>query len=330
MLKIKKNKMKGSTHRMDLFEKFDRQKLQKITLIVITALTLVAIVLLLAIIIVSTKDDPNPDMPNNDIIDKINIDDIEFKELNLSSDDLLKGSLILVNSEHIYTSPADTELLNIAEYRNNHGHTQSNFLYSVGDINKFALQADAMKQAHTMLVKLLEDTKDDSIKISAAYGKDDNTKDIHTGYTMVLTVAGKAEVYLSDASNASLKNWLDNNAQDYGFVIRYPADKAELTGVSDYDYAFRYVGIPHSRYMKSNNLCLEEYIALLKGEHASTKEALIIEDGNKVYMIYYTEAGAGDTVRVPKAVLRPDGSNAYEYTMSSTNEGGVIVTVELK
>lgn len=62
-----------------------------------------------------------------------------------------------------------------------------------------------------------------------------------------------------------------DNAYKYGFVIRYPDGKESVTGVSDYNYAFRYVGYAHAYYMHENGLCLEEYISLLQKKYSDSR-----------------------------------------------------------
>lgn len=59
--------------------------------------------------------------------------------------------------------------------------------------------------------------------------------------------------------------WLQNNAENYGFVLRYPKDKQEITGITYESWHWRYVGIEHAKVMKEKGYCLEEYIDYLKG-----------------------------------------------------------------
>jgi hypothetical protein len=53
--------------------------------------------------------------------------------------------------------------------------------------------------------------------------------------------------------------WLATHAQEYGFIIRYPKDKSDITGYSYEPWHIRYVGKPLAKYIYENNLCLEEY-----------------------------------------------------------------------
>ena len=54
--------------------------------------------------------------------------------------------------------------------------------------------------------------------------------------------------------------WLMKNAHHYGFILRYPEDKTEITGIIYQPWHWRYVGIDAATEMKENNLCLEEYL----------------------------------------------------------------------
>lgn len=61
-------------------------------------------------------------------------------------------------------------------------------------------------------------------------------------------------------SSTNEYKWLVNNAHKYGFVLRYPEDKTESTGMIYQPWHWRYVGVDVANEMKSNNLCLEEYL----------------------------------------------------------------------
>jgi D-alanyl-D-alanine carboxypeptidase len=56
--------------------------------------------------------------------------------------------------------------------------------------------------------------------------------------------------------------WLMAHAQDYGFILRYPADKTEITGVKFEPWHWRYVGIETAKEIKASGKCLEEYLNL--------------------------------------------------------------------
>ncbi|MFT4215608.1 MAG: M15 family metallopeptidase [Micropruina sp.] len=54
--------------------------------------------------------------------------------------------------------------------------------------------------------------------------------------------------------------WLADNAWRYGFVLRYPPGKADLTGISYEAWHYRYVGREVARTCHDRGLVLEEYV----------------------------------------------------------------------
>lgn len=58
--------------------------------------------------------------------------------------------------------------------------------------------------------------------------------------------------------------WLEDNSWKFGFVIRYPKDKTEITRIIYEPWHVRYVGNVHSEIMKAKDMCLEEYVEYLK------------------------------------------------------------------
>ncbi len=62
--------------------------------------------------------------------------------------------------------------------------------------------------------------------------------------------------------NTSAYEWLQANAADYGFILRYPSDKTDITGVKFEPWHWRYVGVENASSIKNSGLCLEEYLGL--------------------------------------------------------------------
>lgn len=64
----------------------------------------------------------------------------------------------------------------------------------------------------------------------------------------------------SDFDKTKEYAWLTANAHKYGFVLRYPEEKFAITGVRARPWHWRYVGVDAAAEMKTQNLCLEEYL----------------------------------------------------------------------
>ncbi|MBQ4627180.1 MAG: M15 family metallopeptidase [Clostridia bacterium] len=56
--------------------------------------------------------------------------------------------------------------------------------------------------------------------------------------------------------------WLSENAADYGFIMRYPEDKQDITKIIYEPWHWRYVGVEAAQEMKASGQCLEEYLGL--------------------------------------------------------------------
>ena len=57
-------------------------------------------------------------------------------------------------------------------------------------------------------------------------------------------------------------NWMINNAYKYGFILRYPEDKADILGYSYESWHFRFVGEEIAKTIQEKNIIYEEYYAL--------------------------------------------------------------------
>ena len=57
--------------------------------------------------------------------------------------------------------------------------------------------------------------------------------------------------------------WLCENAEDFGFILRYPKDKIDITRITYEPWHWRYVGVGHARVMNEKGLCLEEYLGTI-------------------------------------------------------------------
>lgn len=74
-------------------------------------------------------------------------------------------------------------------------------------------------------------------------------------------------------ANTAMYRWMTENAEDYGFVMRYSEEKKDITGVIHESWHWRFVGINHAKQMNKLDMCLEEYIEYL--ENGIKKEKTI-------------------------------------------------------
>ena len=287
---------------MDFLENFDKQRLQRITLIVIAALTLLALILLLVIIISSVEGN----IGAGGIFG--NTENIEFESKPVTENQLVTGSLVLADDSHPYVvDESALALIGCQSYRNEHRTTEKGPYYA----GNHMLTSEAMAAAHNMLTDAESAVGDDDLMIWYAYGQDDGITVEYKTAQLIYLSAYEGKPLTEDYSS-----WLEANAVKYGFVKKL-------------ENGYRYVGTVHAKYMDDNNMNLEEYIEYLKDKTSHTSP-LSVKINKSVYYVYYESAVAGDNINVPVQTENSDGSMSYDYTISGTNEGGVIITVKVK
>ena len=66
---------------------------------------------------------------------------------------------------------------------------------------------------------------------------------------------------LDDAqANTPVQQWLLEHCWEYGFILRYPADKEAVTGIIYEPWHYRYVGEDNAKAIRDSGLCLEEWL----------------------------------------------------------------------
>ena len=108
-------------------------------------------------------------------------------------------------------------------------------------------------------------TKEQAIKKENIERTFPGTSEHHSGLCM--DVLNKGNQYLSVQFDKSPEfKWLSENAENYGFVLRYPKDKENITEIMYEPWHYRFVGVDNAKEMNRLNMCLEEYIDYLDGK----------------------------------------------------------------
>ena len=78
-----------------------------------------------------------------------------------------------------------------------------------------------------------------------------------TGLSLDIASA-KSDIF----ENSKEFKWMKENAYKYGYILRFPKTKAEITGFRYEAWHYRYVGKDIAKYMYENNLTFDEYYAI--------------------------------------------------------------------
>ena len=85
------------------------------------------------------------------------------------------------------------------------------------------------------------------------------TSEHHTGLAADI-VTPTHQTLDPEFADTEAGQWLQEHAWEYGFVLRYPEDKQDVTKIIYESWHYRFVGKTHAKLMKESGLCLEEYL----------------------------------------------------------------------
>ena len=207
----------------------------------------------------------NPNLSIEDIVTKVNLNlDKEIytdtrPSTNLNTNYLLVNKFNYLDSNYI---PENLELLD-------NSYAKSG-IYLV-------------KEAKDNIERLISDAKNDgmNIRVISAYRsysyqenlynnyvKNDGVENADTysarpGYsehqTGLVVDITRAFDDFNNFENTNEYNWMLENAHNYGFILRYPKDKEDITTYSFEAWHYRYVGVELAQKIKASNLTFDEY-----------------------------------------------------------------------
>lgn len=99
---------------------------------------------------------------------------------------------------------------------------------------------------------------EDAAKIVAKPG----TSEHQTGLACDITDVYRDPKTIEECGSTATYQWMSQHCQEYGFIVRFPDGKADITGIMYEPWHFRYVGVEAATYIMENGLCFEEFLDL--------------------------------------------------------------------
>ena len=296
----------------------EKARRQRQVLIVMCAIAALIVIVLVSLIIGAVADGSGSSKGETISSSKIKWDDDTVDD-----DDTLKGSLVLIDGDHEYMFPRHS-LASISEFIED--EYDGDAPYEISGASDL-MAREALEALDKFLSAFAEENDDKVLLVHWAYRSEAQQEAIHNGGSTG-TAPGYSDhhsgygcsIYREDRDELKTSdyNWLVEHAVEYGFIVRYPEDKEDITGEEDYEEYFRYVGVAHATYMYENELCLEEYLEFLADEVSADRPLTVNgADGGKYDVYYYPVDGETD-IQVPVNC---------DYEISGTIDGGVVVTV---
>lgn len=229
-----------------------------------------------------------------------------------------KGNLVLVNSEHpIHPEGIRSDIVYVVDEEDllqGYGIMDQTLMLSREVTAKFQKMVEAAGREGVRYF-LMSSGYRDFEKQDELYRQKGSDYALPAGYSehnlgLSLDI-GSSLAAMSEAPEGA---WLEKNAWKFGFILRYPKDKVNVTGIQYEPWHFRYVGMPHSAVMYKNHMVLEEYLEMLKEK----KDVTVDLDG-ATYDIHHYQVSKDTKIYLPE-------NDAYD--ISGDNMQGVIVTVK--
>ena len=207
----------------------------------------------------------NSEISLNDVVALVNVNrDNEFYE-NITNTDTTKNEAMLVNKYHALTS--DYEAPDIVD-------VSSTYAYSGQKLNKDAYEAfknlanDAKKEGYTIVILSSYRTfesqeslwtsrkKSQGIQKADSYAARAGSSEHETGYAIDV-----ADYYDKNDSfkDTGAYQWMINNSYKYGYILRYPEGKENVTGYAYESWHYRYVGVELATKVYNEGITFDEY-----------------------------------------------------------------------
>lgn len=266
----------------------------------------------------------------------------DSKFLTASVADTKSGSLILVNKQHGYTFDNTPSLTKNSSNVSVYGAKSKN--YFVKDIN-VSLDEETITALNAMLddfyancgnkknvivtqglrtydeQQAMLELKQSQYGMNQTIAQTPGYSEHHTGYA--IDISTYVNNVMGTFTGENEYKWVHDNAHKYGFILRYPLGKEDITEISYESWHFRYVGVPHAQYIYRNGLSLEEYITLLSDCTYGNALEIYDEVTAQKYSVYSVAVNI-DGTHVPV----PTVAEGTSYSLSGDNCGSIIVTVK--
>ncbi|ULL16924.1 VanY-A/VanY-F/VanY-M family D-Ala-D-Ala carboxypeptidase [Paenibacillus sp. H1-7] len=247
------------------------------------------------------------------------VSQLKQQTITITKDQVYQGDLLLVNKEYpVHKEGIKSDVIKLSQHKQ--------LIRGYGLLDNRIQLSESVAQRFIEMVGAAQKDKVSHFSITSGYrGLEEQSQLYQEMGSDYALPAGYSEHNLGlsldigstqmEMNQAPEGKWLNKNAWKYGFILRYPKDKAAITGIQYEPWHYRYIGLPHSAIMQEKRFVLEQYLDYLKKE----KSIAFTVDGTK-YQVAYYPVSQNTAIKVPAN---------RQYEISGNNMDGIIVTVRL-
>ena len=207
----------------------------------------------------------NKDLSLDKIVSSVNSNLDKTKYEDVEKTDTSKNELMLVNKYYYLTEDYVPNDLIILDSKYNKGVNSSmrkiaaDAFMEMSDaalLDNIIIKNASAYRSYSYQKNLYDKyVEKDGIKAADTYSARAGFSEHQTG------LASDINQIDSGFENTDAFKWLDENAYKYGFILRFPKDKEDITGYQYESWHYRYVGKEAAKIITDENLTLEEYYA---------------------------------------------------------------------
>lgn len=263
------------------------------------------------------------------------------KYVTVDADQIHRGPCILVNFDVPYIFEEDEDIYSVFKNKTKSYKVTSGSVFlrmeMISALNDMMDAFYAKTENRNIMVnsgfrnaKQQQEVYDSKLQLNGAeyaekYVQKPGYSEHHTGYAMDLAVydegdlevEGDEAMWTFDGKNEYF--WVDQNCDQYGFVLRYSASKEDVTRIAYESWHYRYVGIGNALTMTNMGLSLEEYVNFIKDYSYNGTRYYITADNGDIYCTYYVKSNGQDGQKIPIP------KTARSYQISGNNIDGFII-----
>lgn len=245
---------------------------------------------------------------------------IIMKQITLDESDIYRGSLILVNALYGVAWDAPESLMTVERDVQLERQTATLFRELMQEIDgwKFIVPVSGWRSAAEQQAIWDSCLQENGSEYTHTYVALPGHSEHQTGLAIDLGLRQEhIDFICPDFPDTGVCGRFKQLAADYGFILRYPADKESLTGIGCEPWHFRYVGVPHAQIMAESHQTLEEYTDYIK-QFDSPLHPYCIRIGGRAIYVSYVPASSGKTI--------VEINETAPYQISGNNVDGFVLT----
>lgn len=166
---------------------------------------------------------------------------------------------VLINKNHKLPdgwAPADLTLIEGSQYLRSSAASSANQMLAAARSQGVTMYIVSSYRSQSYQINLFNSYMRNDPNNAPYYSAPPRSSEHELG--LAIDISYDSQLH-SDLNYSALGAWMDQHAHEYGWILRYPYGKTNVTGYYFEPWHYRYVGVDLATQIKARNITLEEY-----------------------------------------------------------------------